>query len=219
MNNLKVYSELYEELYRSNYIDDDNHSHLYEKEYSASGLLHVIDEASIEYHTVLDVGCGRGNGIAHLKQKQKDVYGVEISHTAVNAAKQKGLDVIQGSITSIPYPENKFDLVVSTDVVEHLYEEDVIVALTELKRVSKKYIALKIAPCKERGTVDLLNNLHERGLFKDIDNLHITSKPPEYWIRLLEEDLNLEVIKVKIDEHPNPEIGIHSIRIVLKKEG
>lgn len=218
MDNLKTYTELYEELYRSNYINDDKHSHLYEEGYANSGLLHVIDETGIEYNSVLDVGCGRGNGIAHMKKVGKDVYGVEISQTAVNSAVAKGLKVVQGSITSIPFPDNRYDLVVSTDVVEHLYEVDVITALSELKRVSKKYIALKIAPCKERGTVDLLDNFHQKGFFRDIDNLHITAKPPEYWIDLLENKMSLKTLKIKIDEHPNPEIGIHSIRIVCEKE-
>lgn len=215
--NEQFYEQLYDELYRLNYINDDIHSHLYEESCYNSCLIKTIEDSGIAYSTILDVGCGRGNGIFNLKKLGKEVFGVEISQTAVNAAKNKGLNVVQGSITKIPYEDEKFELVTSTDVIEHLYEEDVLKALKELWRVSKKYVALKIAPSKERGSVNLLDGLHRLNKYINVDNLHLTTKDPEYWFDILENKAHFKIIKKVIDEHPDPSIGIHSLRIILEK--
>jgi 2-polyprenyl-3-methyl-5-hydroxy-6-metoxy-1,4-benzoquinol methylase len=216
MDNEKLYEQVYNTLYANNYISNDTDSHLYEERYNVQGLLYTIDSTGIEYNSILDVGCGRGNGINHLKRQGKDVYGVEISSIAVNAAQKKGLNVVTGSITSIPYEDDRFDLVVSTDVVEHLFKEDVKKAITELARVSKKYVALKIATCEERGANKLLEKLKEKGeIDYDFSNLHLTVENKEFWLNLFEA-VGLKVMLIKDDYHPK--FGLIDIRCVLEKE-
>jgi len=46
-----------------------------------------------------------------------------------------GMEVTQGSLTELPYPDNTFDLVCSFDVIEHIKEHDL--AVSEIRRVLK----------------------------------------------------------------------------------
>lgn len=197
------YRKIYDLLYKEKYINDDQSSHLYDARYPKACLMYDIDSSGISYDTILDVGCGRGNGLAYLKSIGKTVAGVEISPIAVEVAKSKGLDVQQGSITDIPHEDGKFDLVVSTDVLEHLDPSDVRKAVAELARVSSRYIAMKIATDAERGSVGLLQRLQrDKKVPESMKNLHLTIWPPEKWQKLFEEEMGLERISFRVNSHP-----------------
>jgi SAM-dependent methyltransferase len=94
----------------------------------------VIDDMRLPARPrILDAGCGSGRNMVDLS-RQGTVTGVELSSTSVQIARQRGVgDVIEGSILSMPFPSDSFDLAVSLDVIEHL--EDDAGALTELRRV------------------------------------------------------------------------------------
>src|SRR3989344_3708420 len=47
---------------------------------------------------LLDIGCFTGYLIKKLKQKNNEVYGVDISQKAVDAARKKGLNCFQGDV-------------------------------------------------------------------------------------------------------------------------
>jgi SAM-dependent methyltransferase len=82
---------------------------------------------------ILDAGCGSGRNMVEL-QRRGTVTGVELSHTSVELARQRGAgEVIEGSVLEMPFPDASFDLAVSLDVIEHL--EDDLTALRELRRV------------------------------------------------------------------------------------
>ena len=63
---------------------------------------------------VLDVGCGDGALLEHLKTKDVDGRGIEISQANVNACVARGLAVVQGDADTdlAHYPDGAFDYVV-----------------------------------------------------------------------------------------------------------
>ena len=144
----KFYKELYEVLYKDHgYHSSEDHwngTH-YPTLFSA-----CLDPSGIEYNTVLDVGCSTGLGIKHFfEPRGKTCWGIDVSETAINKAIARGCNAKQASITNIPFKDHSFDLVCSTDVIEHLKPEDQEVAWRECFRVSKSYVAHKIANTPE----------------------------------------------------------------------
>jgi len=96
--------------------------------------------------TVLDVGCGEGFTLARLKKEKigKSYEGIEYDDTAIELGKKlyPTLQIKKGDIYKLPYKDNSFDLVVCTEVLEHL--ENPKKAYKELLRVSRKYVLMSV---------------------------------------------------------------------------
>jgi len=94
---------------------------------------------------VLEAGCGNGYITAVLAEYFKNMTAFDIDETKVAQAKAKGIDGAVFGVNSIyesGYADGSFDLVVSTEVFEHL--ENPAAALAEVARISKKYILLSV---------------------------------------------------------------------------
>ena len=87
----------------------------------------------------LDIGCGFGNLVIALRERFEDVSGIEIVPERAEWAKKRcpSADIICGSATELPWPENHFGLITSTDVFEHLDRSQQVEAAKELARVLK----------------------------------------------------------------------------------
>ena len=84
---------------------------------------------------ILNVGCGPGRSSEYLSKFGK-VTSVEYDKYCCEFASEKtGLEIINGSITELPFEDGTFDLVCAFDVIEHV--EDDQLAVNELKRVVK----------------------------------------------------------------------------------
>ena len=84
---------------------------------------------------VLDMGCGNGRAAGPLLVSCGARYvGIDISHTAVAAARELGLDarVIEDA-AALPFEADTFDFVLSVEVLEHLFRPDL--AAAEIARV------------------------------------------------------------------------------------
>lgn len=89
--------------------------------------------------SAVDIGCGVGDLLVALRQRCPDlqVSGCDFSPKAIEKAKANLQDghFIVHAITSLPYPDASFDLVLCTDTLEHMeYPGDV---LRELVRICK----------------------------------------------------------------------------------
>lgn len=96
--------------------------------------------------SVLDVGCGEGFTLEKLREKGigKKLEGVEFLEKAIEIGKKihPKIPITKGTIYRLPYKDNMFDVVLCTEVLEHL--EDPKKALSELERVCKKYAVLSV---------------------------------------------------------------------------
>ena len=85
---------------------------------------------------VLDVGCSGGEFIKYIKSKVDcECTGIDVNDSAINHAKEEGIDAFVCSVENLTLKDNSFDIVLMSEVLEHLY--DPIVALKEIKRVLK----------------------------------------------------------------------------------
>lgn len=127
---------------------------------------------------VLDVACGEGYGSALLSEVASDVVGVDISPEAVAHASKTyrdraNLRFLQQSAFNTGLPDASFDLVVSFETIEHLLEQDAMLA--ELRRVLKPEGLLLISspnrPVYSEGRA-FTNEFHVKELdFDEFDQL------------------------------------------------
>lgn len=96
--------------------------------------------------TLLDVGCGEGYTTQLTKKKfpNKHIEGSELEGEAIRKAREENKDILftQESIYSLQRKDSSFDLMLATEVLEHLEEPDK--AIEEVKRVSKEYCIFSV---------------------------------------------------------------------------
>lgn len=85
--------------------------------------------------SVLDVGCWQGDILAGLPSHWNKV-GIEINQGAAEAAKNKGIEVINQPIERIELPAGVFDVILMLDILEHL--EKPVESLTRLGHCLKQ---------------------------------------------------------------------------------
>lgn len=91
---------------------------------------------------ILDVGCGRGFYLKALSLYRflKEIHGVDINTSYLTYAKKLSRDrrvvINKASIYHLPYPNNHFDSIICTEVLEHLTDD--LQGLLELRRVLKR---------------------------------------------------------------------------------
>ena len=75
---------------------------------------------------VLDIGCGNGAMLAEIrKHGHWRLYGVETSESGVSMARSQGFDVRRldaGSDLGGLFEQHSFDLIISVEVIEHVYD-------------------------------------------------------------------------------------------------
>lgn len=156
---------------------------------------------------VLDVGCGFGAlGEAVKKKGDNIVYGIDKSEFAINIAKQRIDKAFIADVTEInKLPEeilsSKFDLIIFSDILEHIYNP--ILILKEYRNLLKDegYILISV-PNIASWTVRL-NLLFGRFNYTDtgiLDKTHIRF----FTIKSIKEVVrNSEYEVVKVDSTPN----------------
>lgn len=96
--------------------------------------------------SALDVGCGDGRITNRLESVCPVVVGVDTSKAALRHVKNESL---MASITALPFGANSFDLVLTTELLEHLPKTHYGKAIEEIKRVASSWILAGV-PWKEQ---------------------------------------------------------------------
>ncbi len=129
-----------------NYIKHSSQNPI--RQWTINSLYEVIIEElrDLNISTILDSGCGEGFLLNRLQEEAigKSLMGIDISEDAVNLGKLlfPNLDLRVGNIYKLPLESNSYDIVICTEVLEHL--KDPKSALKEIVRVSKKYVILSV---------------------------------------------------------------------------
>ncbi len=106
--------------------------------------------------SVLDVGCGKGFMLYDLVKLLPgiSIAGVDISSYAIENSVESIKPFLKvANATSLPYEDKSFDVVISINTIHNLEEEELIISLKEMERVSKKFSFI---------TVDAYNNELEK---------------------------------------------------------
>lgn len=96
--------------------------------------------------TILDAGCGEGFTMSLLLSSglRATMKGIDFSDEAIAIAKKTApeLAISKASIYELPFKKSSFDLVICSEVLEHLEDPDR--AIAEISRVSKKYVLVSV---------------------------------------------------------------------------
>jgi SAM-dependent methyltransferase len=153
------------------------HDEIYDKAYydkfveptmamSAEAIAQSIT-ATFAPRSVIDVGCGTGLLLASLARRGVSVVGLEYSVAALELCRARGLDVRAFDIENEAPPPLVADLVVSTEVAEHLPEA-----------CAGRYVDLL---CRLSDTVVMSAAVPGSG-----GTDHTNEQPNQYWIDRLE---------------------------------
>ena len=116
--------------------------------------------------SVLDFGSGSGikkdeTNIGH--QTLRSLCGDQISLFGYEPSMKESLerDNHQSSVdTFLPFPDNKFDSVMSFDVIEHLHQYDAALIIPEIFRIAKSCIILNISCVPAKKSLPNGKNCH-----------------------------------------------------------
>jgi dolichol-phosphate mannosyltransferase len=78
---------------------------------------------------VLDIGCGS----SVIIQSLNNAVGMDVSMGKLRFLRRRGIELVRGSAFSLPFRDDAFDCVISSQVIEHIPYDDVL--FTEMKRV------------------------------------------------------------------------------------
>jgi len=103
-------------------------------------VVSLLNKGGVVGKKILDLGCGTGRFSRLFSSMGGRVVSVDVSREMLlQARKQRSAEVyVEGTILSLPFKENAFDLTVSINVLNHLFSYEQ--AIGEICRVSKKII-------------------------------------------------------------------------------
>jgi len=112
-------------------------------------LAEILNDLNYNEQTLLEVGCATGyhkEVLNYLLGRKVNYYGLDYSNSMIKMAKQyypKTYFMI-GDATSLPFPNNSFDILISGCVILHV--QDYKKVIIESVRVSRKWIILHKTP-------------------------------------------------------------------------
>ncbi|HEY3233255.1 MAG TPA: class I SAM-dependent methyltransferase [Polyangiaceae bacterium] len=127
----RAYYDAFSERYEAHRGSNDPH-----------GYHQLIDELESDFvgryaveRDVLEVGCGTGLLLERIQRFARSAKGVDLSPRMLEKARQRGLDVQEGSATELPFADESFDVTCSFKVLSHVPEVNR--ALCEMARVTR----------------------------------------------------------------------------------
>ncbi len=102
-------------------------------------LLDELEVSLVERHgrgaDVLECGCGTGLLLERFARFAKSAKGIDLSPGMLAKARERGLDVCEGSVTALPFEDASFDVACSFKVLAHVPQ--IGKALAEMARVTR----------------------------------------------------------------------------------
>jgi SAM-dependent methyltransferase len=102
-------------------------------------ISYILSQVTPNMESVIDIGCGRGFFLQKLVEKKaKNIWGCDL----FDAVAVEGTTYQQGNIEALPFPDNSFDVVICSHILEHVKDFDK--AVSEIKRVAKKKVIVTV---------------------------------------------------------------------------
>jgi len=128
---------------------------------------------------VLEVGCGTGLVLERIARFARSAKGVDLSPGMLEKARQRGLDVVEGSATALPFADASFDVTCSFKVLAHV--PDIKKALSEMARVTRPggmILAELYNPWSFRGLLRILGPVQRIGSTKKESDVYTRFDSP-----------------------------------------
>ena len=175
-----------------------------DNDFTYRSILFFLHKYGMKSKNVLDIGCGVGTTSLYLGSKGKNVLGIVISKSGILVAKQNAEKLNLGKFVKFQVldfpnklPEIKFDLVICSEVLEHLInDKDAVFQIKNL--LNKNGIAIASSPSqnaplyklrllnnfdKEVGHIRRYNKENFNNLFKSVGFKVLETKKTEGILR------------------------------------
>jgi ubiquinone/menaquinone biosynthesis C-methylase UbiE len=129
----------------------------------------INDILTLKQNLILEIGIGNSLVANYLKNR-----GLKV--TTLDIDKRLKPDTV-GSVLSIPFQEQTFEVVACFEVLEHLFYENFPQALIEIHRVARKYVVLSLPDVTRAYRINI--QLPKFGEFKRLISLP-RWKPPKH---------------------------------------
>ena len=172
MNTPKTEADL-RELYNRVYTKDNRYGKQASRHSLIGDWLLEIFKGSEKETSILDAGCGRAHVVDMLRSQGFRAYGFDIASALTK--ERIDIQVCSYSQMSEKYRDNSYDVVVSSDVLEHLIDEDMVNrALADFVRIARKGVLIT--------TANFSHMLMKGEADGDWDgDLHLFKRPFEWW--------------------------------------
>ena len=133
---------------------------------------------------ILDIGCGKGDDLERiaLSGRPDKLYGLDNSIFALTEAKKrlanyKNCYLIQGQAEALPFNDSFFDIIIASEVIEHIAQP--LVCLSEIHRVLKSNGTLILTTPSKYNYVKLIGKIIPRALKRSLRRLVYSITPGE----------------------------------------
>lgn len=109
------------------------------------GSTFLGDKALIAYpaaQRVLDFGCGSGYAVKQMRARGKEWFGIEVSEAAYKKHLNEPFFFL-GDLSQ--FADQSFDMIYSTEVLEHIPEPEVLEVIGHICRVAGRYVFVTIS--------------------------------------------------------------------------
>ena len=153
---------------------------------------------------VLDIGCSNGSGVKIINDLAGSniCYGFDAADDAIDYCNRKNPNNKDkykvASLPNIPFDDDAFNVIFCSDVLEHLFPEDVDESFNEINRVTQKnsHIFLDIALVPES------NRYNDVLCQYQLENLHATLFSSEKWFDIFNQH-NLKIQDYVVEHEVN----------------
>lgn len=122
----------------------------------------------------LDAGCGDGVQLQGFFQfPEMETCGMDYNSVRTERAKEKfpTVNIVCGDLLRIPFKKSSFDIVLCSQVIEHIHQDDLL--LQEFAKVIKSEGVLILGTPNEGCLIARLRNyIFERRILKSTDHVH-----------------------------------------------
>lgn len=130
--------------------------------------------------TALDIGCSFGFFVQGMRELGINAYGCDVSKEALEKApKNLKKYLSEMDVKDLKFEDDAFELVTVFDLLEHLYVEEFMKAISEISRIASELIIISspvIGWRAEPWLTDL--TYHDRNLQE-----HVSTYPWDFWVR------------------------------------
>jgi 2-polyprenyl-3-methyl-5-hydroxy-6-metoxy-1,4-benzoquinol methylase len=172
---------------------------------------------------MLDLGCGRGELVAHLTSKGFDIEGIDYAKDAVQFAQKHFPDgrYREADIIKTPLPENSYDRIFFLGTIEHMTDIEIKHTLGAISKSLKEGGLLIISTCTNGLYFKTVSYQFRKWVTQSLNNMGLKLKEPspprseedelmhinEQHYFSLRKLLKKAPFKFKIVARPNPKLA------------
>ena len=153
----------------------------------------LLDNGNVDISSAIDVGCGRGDFTIEIAKKYSQlmqVHGCDFVKENLTIAKRlsesmKKIDFHEANILDMPFNDHSFDLTVCINTLHHIHKEDLEKGLSELARITKKYLVIEIKNNNNFLYKYILPNLYKYILQNSLHGMNVYPTSIETTSRIL----------------------------------